>query len=76
MMHFVYTGKDVLGANVHGKIKAANRESVQEFLNKNNITPIEIDIDDRSPSLVDRLNVFNNPTIVDLLIFLDKCMLF
>ncbi|MGD0465738.1 MAG: type II secretion system F family protein [Gammaproteobacteria bacterium] len=69
MMHFVYTGKDVLGANVHGKIKATNREAVQEFLSKNNITPIEIDIDDQSPSLIDRLNVFNNPTTIDLLIF-------
>ena len=69
MMYFIYTGKDALGGNVHGKIKAVNREAVQEILNKNNITPIEIDIDDQSPSLIDKLNIFNNPTVVDLLIF-------
>lgn len=69
MMNFVYTGKNAVGDNVTGRIKAENRQEVQEILSKNNIIAIEIDIDDQHQSMLERLNVFNNPTIVDLLIF-------
>lgn len=68
-MKFIYTGKNAVGDNVKGKIEAATRQEAQEILNKSNIITIEIDIDDQSDSFVDKLNFFNNPTLVDLLIF-------
>jgi MSHA biogenesis protein MshG len=68
-MKFIYTGKNAVGDNVKGKIEAANRQEAQEILNKSNIITIEIDIDDQSDSFIDKLNFFNNPTLVDLLIF-------
>lgn len=68
-MKFIYTGKNAVGDSVQGKIEAATRQDAQEILNKSNIITIEIDIDDQSDGFIDKLNFFNNPTLVDLLIF-------
>jgi MSHA biogenesis protein MshG len=68
-MHFIYNGKNSVGETVNGKIEAVSRDAAQDTLNKQGITIIEIDIDDTNPDLMDRLNIFNNPTSADLIIF-------
>lgn len=69
MIKFVYTGKDPEGEIIEGKITANNKQEAQDILIKNNIILLEIDIDDKNNNFLDKLNIFNNPTIVDLLIF-------
>lgn len=69
MIKFIYTGKNLDGEIVEGKITANNKQEAQDILTKNNIILLEIDIDDKNSGFIDRLNIFNNPTIVDLLIF-------
>lgn len=68
-MHFIYNGKNSLGDGVQGKITAVSRDAAQDALNKDGITVIEIDIDDETSTFIDKLNVFNNPTTTDLIIF-------
>lgn len=68
-MHFIYNGKNSFGDSIQGKITAVNRDAAQDALNKEGITVIEIDIDEDSPNFIDKLNVFNNPTNTDLIIF-------
>ncbi len=69
MIDFIYTGKNAFDVNVQGKIKAASREAAQELLNKSGITVLELDIDDQGLNFYSKINIFNNPTIVDLMIF-------
>lgn len=68
-MHFIYNGKNSTGEAVTGKIDAVNRDAAQDALNKDGITVIEIDLDDDTSDLMAKLNVFNNPTPTDLIIF-------
>lgn len=69
MIKFVYKGKNASGDMIEGQITANNKQEAQDMLHKNNIITIEIDIDDQDIRFIDRFNIFNNPTIVDLLIF-------
>lgn len=65
-MRFVYTGIDISGKNIKGKISAINRSTAQDQLTEQGIKITNIDIDEKNISF---LNFFNLPTIEDLIIF-------